>query len=594
MAALARRYKNLLFFIPASWDGVDQAAFASPCKLGPPAPILTRFASLGTSEVEDLMSTHASRLCSASALRLRFLLASIFLMAVITGCGSGGGASSTPPPFSGNTQVTVALTSTANDQLTEFNFGFTSIKLTGQSGTTVSLLDEPQNSSDVAELVHVNGGLDPLVTVSIPQGIYTAATVQILGGSSFDCVTFAPPSSQESGSLWIDEFAYGYVPNNMVNVNLPAPITVTGPSMGLLMDLNVAQSATYPSCGPDFNIGPFSITPTFDLTPLVISPAPTNSQNGKVAGVNGEVTAIGAGDSFTLTLAEGPRTLSIIADGSTLYQGISGFSALTVGTFVNMDGAIQADGSLLATRVAVEDPSALDVLVGPVLQVTAAQPVGNLPAALFYNQQSEGKDEIGDAPPYSISDSLFEVSGELNNVQSLPFVATFNGTNMVAGQNVYVTSTTISLTGGVPWAPATTITLLPQTINATISDSSNVARFTDYSVTLAPYDLFPTLAMQSGQTNILTNPSQVEVYVDHSTQMLNSQPLAAGGNFRFYGLVFNDNGTLRMDCAQVSDGVAFTPPPPTSNAQMEAGRVQTIHHAGPAGMRKTVTVTHTQ
>ena len=25
---------------------------------------------------------------------------------------------------------------------------------------------------------------------------------------------------------------------------------------------------------------------------------------------------------------------------------------------------------------------------------------------------------------------------------------------------------------------------------------------------------------------------------------------------RFYGLVFNDNGTLRMDCAQAMDGVA--------------------------------------
>lgn len=26
--------------------------------------------------------------------------------------------------------------------------------------------------------------------------------------------------------------------------------------------------------------------------------------------------------------------------------------------------------------------------------------------------------------------------------------------------------------------------------------------------------------------------------------------------WRFCGLVFNDNGTLRMDCAQINDGVA--------------------------------------
>ncbi len=507
-----------------------------------------------------------------------------------TGCGSGGSTSnSSAQQFSGNTQVTVVFTSTANDQLTRFGFGFTSIALTSQRGATVSLLSEPQNTSDVAELLHVNGGLDPLVTVSIPQGIYTAATLQILGGSSFDCVTFSPPNSQGPGSLWIDEFAYGYVPNNMVSVSLPSPITVTGASMGLLMNLDVAQSAMYPGCGADFNDGPFSITPTFSLTPLLISSHPTNPQNGEVAGVNGEVSAIGTGNSFTLTLAEGPRTQSINADASTAYQGISGFSGLTVGTFVNMDGAIQPDGSLLATRIAVEDPSALDVLVGPVLQVTPTQPVVNQPAASFFNQQSQGKDQIASGLPYSISNSTFQVSGELSNVQSLPFVAAFNGANMVAGQNVYVTSTTISLTAGVPAAPATTITLLPQTIDATVLDSSTVGNFTDYSVALAPYDLFPTLAMQPEQTTALTNPSQVEVYVDNSTQMLNSQPLTAGSTLRFYGLVFNDNGTLRMDCAQVNDGVPFTPPS-NANARPEAGQVQTTRRAGPGGTQRIINV----
>ncbi len=539
-------------------------------------------------------------LASSSPTRLPAISVVLFFVALLvtapfllsTGCGSGGSSNSSAPQFSGNTQVTVVLTSTANDQLTRFGFGFTSIALTGQSGTTVSLLSEPQNTSDVAELLHVNGGLDPLVTVSVPQGIYTAATVQIMGGSSFDCVTFSPPNTQGPGSLWISEFAYGFVPNNMVTVSLPSPITVTGASMGLLMNLDVAQSAMYPGCGPDFNDGPFSITPTFSLTPLLISSNPTNPQNGEVAGVNGEVSAIGTGNSFTLTLAEGPRTQSINADASTTYQGITGFSGLTVGTFVNLDGAIQPDGSLLATRVAVEDPSALDVLIGPVLQVTPSQPIGNLPAALFFNQQSQGKDEIADASPYSISDSIFNISGELNNVQSLPFVAAFNGANMVAGQDVSVTSTTISLMGGVPWAPATTITLLPQTIDATIFGSSTAGNFTDYSVTLAPYDLFPTLAMQSEQTAVLTNPSQVEVYIDSNTQQLNTQPLAAGSTLRFYGLVFNDNGTLRMDCAQVNDGVPFTPPS-NANARPEVGQAQITRRTGLGGAEQIISVVTT-
>jgi hypothetical protein len=41
-----------------------------------------------------------------------------------------------------------------------------------------------------------------------------------------------------------------------------------------------------------------------------------------------------------------------------------------------------------------------------------------------------------------------------------------------------------------------------------------------------------------------------------STQMFNTIPLATGATLRFHGLVFNDSGTLRMDCAQIDDGVA--------------------------------------
>ena len=61
--------------------------------------------------------------------------------------------------------------------------------------------------------------------------------------------------------------------------------------------------------------------------------------------------------------------------------------------------------------------------------------------------------------------------------------------------------------------------------------------------------------MQAGQTSLLQNPNTVVVYVDSSVQMLNSTSLAVGSTLRFYGLVFNDNGTLKMDCAQIADGV---------------------------------------
>jgi hypothetical protein len=106
--------------------------------------------------------------------------------------------------------------------------------------------------------------------------------------------------------------------------------------------------------------------------------------------------------------------------------------------------------------------------------------------------------------------------------------------------------------------------------------------FTVYSVALADYDLFTNLATQAGQTTLLSNPSLVNVYIDTNTQMLNSVAPALGGTLRFYGLVFNDSDTLRLDCSQVSDGVTgSSQTAPTaqdaSAAKSAGGTVRVVH-----------------
>jgi hypothetical protein len=99
------------------------------------------------------------------------------------------------------------------------------------------------------------------------------------------------------------------------------------------------------------------------------------------------------------------------------------------------------------------------------------------------------------------------------------------------------------------------VTLVPQTVNGTVTGLTTSGDFTVYSVSLAPYDLFSSLATQAGQTTLLANPGSIEVYADTSTATLTSSAPAPGDTLRFYGLVFNDHGTLRMDCAQISSGV---------------------------------------
>ncbi len=125
---------------------------------------------------------------------------------------------------------------------------------------------------------------------------------------------------------------------------------------------------------------------------------------------------------------------------------------------------------------------------------------------------------------------------------------------MVAGQNVYVSALAASYTGG-QWTKATALTLMPQTINGTITGVANQGSFAEYTIALAPYDLFPDLAVQQAQNTLLADPGTVTVYVDSDTQMLNTKALAQGSTLRFNGLIFNDNGALRMDCGQIADGV---------------------------------------
>lgn len=518
----------------------------------------------------------------SSWLRLAY---SILILAALgsftTACGSSGMSKTS---FTGNTEVTVMVSSTANDQLAEFDLGFQSITLTTQSGKTATLLSLSTSGPLLgAEFMHINGIAEPLVTSSVPRDVYTGATVT-LGAGEFACIALGPVDGQQT--LSTATFS-DLGPASVVTVTLPSPITVTGASMALSLDLLVAQSATFPDCLNVDGFNGYSMTPTFNLTPLNLSASPTNSANGKVAGLDGQISAIGTnGNSFALSItdAEGSRPLSVGSNGNTVYQGISGNSALAVGTFVNMDGAIQSDGSLLATRIAVEDTSAADVFRGPLMEVAPSVSV-----VLMHAREQQGKDfpgYVGGLGSFKFDSATFQTSGQLTNLGSLPFVPSFNASNMVPGQEVYASIASFSF--NVVYPVATTMTLMPQTINGTVTASSQSGNFTDYTVTLAAYDLFPMLAMQPGQTTVENNPSQVEVYVDSNTQMLDTQSLAAGNTLRFYGLLFNDNGTLRMDCAQVNDGVA---PSLASNASghLKVGPAQTVRRASPGGLPQMIT-----
>lgn len=469
--------------------------------------------------------------------------------ALVAGCGGGGPGAG--PMFSGNTNVVLLGSSTANDQLQHFGVTLNSLTLTSQTGATaktVNLISSPVGD----EFIHLNGLVEPLLSVAVPQGIYTSATASI-------SMISPACAAQKPGTLLVDGSVTSMQPAS-TTINLTGPITVVGAAMGLVLNLQVSKSTPFSGgCAAASTNGP-QVPVVFTLSPMSIAAEPTNSINGRLFGLRGLIgSAAGGGAGITVNGLGGyntgtPPAWTVAFNSGTVFQGMSGASQLQVGAAVDMDATMQPDGSLLATRVEALDavPTNLGLAYGSPLTVYASgayQATYPVMAMLEVEMAGYLPDLVG---LYGISNTTVHVSGQLSNLQSLPFAASFSAANMVAGQNIVFTLHEATLTN----IPAVSgITLLPQTINGTVSSISNAGGFTAYTVTLASYDMFPNLAVQAGQTTLLTNPDTVVVYADSNTQMLNSGAIAVGSLERFYGLVFNDNGTLRMDCAQVTDGV---------------------------------------
>lgn len=440
----------------------------------------------------------------------------------------------------------VLMTGTANDKLLNFQMQIESVSLTNSAGNSVTLLNRSIGSfvTGFTEFMHLNGASEPLAIASVPQGTYTSATVTV-GTCTF--ILFAKdPTTGGPLTATFQDLSCNHG-TGKTTVNLSGPITISGQAMALSFNLQVAQSYTV-----SLLTNVFTVSPVFTLNPITVSAAPTNDQNGMVSGVDAVVTSVNAsGNSFMAQTTSG-LILNVSANSSTQYQGVPGLSSLATGMIVNLDVAMQSAGNLLATRVEMDQATANNGYTELPLF-----PAGNGPTLLIAQPQDcfPGPGAIATCEIAFVLDpgALFQVSGQFNNLGSLPFTPNFSNSTFFLGQSVFVLSSGARTGGGMD---VTGLTLVPQTINGTVTAVSGAGSFNVYTVSLAPYDLIPlTQQFFLGTYPAITNPQGVTIYADASTQMLQSSPISAGSLLRFRGLIFYDSGTLRMDCTRILDGV---------------------------------------
>ena len=482
------------------------------------------------------------------------LLVSILCM---IGCGGSSPQQGIqqPPLYSGSTTVTLLNSASANDQLINVGDVISDITITDQSGNNIHLLQGAQG----IYFKPISGQQQPVVTVSIPQGVYTKATIS-LSNQYFECVYMGNGSADTYASF------DNSIPQNSIPLMVPQPIIITGENMGLLLNMQVGNSMGWKpnSCGSlSFSTAissDFSFTPALTLTAINIPSSPPNAPNKYFPGLFGQVNSVDAKNNNIDLFLNDYATWSISVDGNTVYQGVSSLPQIAANISIDFDATLQPDGTLLANRVEVLDTNSenLSYVAGNIIITADDYPGTPYPGVVNMNVAYSGGPlggGISSASCLGCNTTTFGITKQFSNVQNLPFPASFTMNNMVPGQFVVATFHELNGLGHAPYAIATTATLLPQTLDGTVSAIGSDGNFTTYTITLAPYDLFTQFAVQPGQTTLLTNPSQVVVYADSNTQMLNTNPIAVSDVVRFYGLVFNDNGTLRMDCAEIFDGV---------------------------------------
>jgi hypothetical protein len=456
-------------------------------------------------------------------------------LALITGCASNSvskpnSESASPACVSkagANVQVPLLVTSDAAlGPLLAFELKIDSVTLTGSCGNTVALLDQPLT----VEWTHVNGSSEPLLLASVPADTYTGATV-----------TYENPNI---AYLWPTktDFVSNEVTTGMVSgqVDFPSPITIgTGPS-SILLDALLTQPLI-------INSKTNTVSPAFQVSQQAVAANPTIDTNGKegLRGLAASISSMTAGaplDELTVVNQAGV-SIPIATNSSTQYQGLSGLAALPAGAPVDLDVATQADGSLLATRVQVENPAAWGAWVGP-LVVTYPQGASEEVVPRQWEESSNMAQSYANFPSYFAltGGTRYEMYGGAIDLVNLPFSPQFAAfADTALGQGLSVSYATQQTAASQSLTQAQTTTLIPRNFSGTVSAIDNNGSSVTYTLTLAPNDL---MSVMSGTTSITA-------YTNDGTQMETSEPLAVGSTVNMHGLLFNDGGTLKLVCDQV-------------------------------------------
>jgi hypothetical protein len=349
----------------------------------------------------------------------------LLLALAMLGAGCSSSSNSSSSNNGGQTSQSASVFITGEDaplaSVVGFDVTINSITLSGKNSSPQVLA-----SATTVDFARLLGLRSPLAFNSVPADTYSSATFSLSAPviSYVDMSTTPPSLSTINGTFG----SSGGPTQTTVTVNFPSPMVVAANGLaGIRMDFDIRQSVAVDGSGNVTGV----VNPT-----IYASAVQASDPNGEVTDlVGGLVSVNAAGNSF---LIQGPygHQWTIDVNSSTQFNSGWNINNLAVPAFVGIQGAFQADGSLMASNVEVITTSqafisgrvlAINPTSGPVQQITMW--VGETSADLVSDV-----DTIQTIDVSAINSNQYDICF-FNNLFTN---ALFNPSHVLVGQRVFI------------------------------------------------------------------------------------------------------------------------------------------------------------
>lgn len=486
------------------------------------------------------MEGRPNRLCTESAGQVLIRTAGtallvLFLAAALAACGGGGSRpmpQPTPTPTP-TTAVQVNMGDSPADWMLAFSMNITSMSLTGSNGSASVV-----STTMPMEMMHLMGTMQPLAMISAAQGTYTGATITI--GSA--AVMYMDPTTRALTQQTIAGPITG-------TVTFSSPITVGSMPMAMGFDLDLASSISSGSGGA------LSMNPVFHVSwGMQGSGNPMDFADGGIQQMMGSISGV-SGSTFTMTPMQAAQSFTFATNASTVFDGTS-MSAMSTGMLTRVDGTLQADGSLLATRVQSMMGSG-GMMGGGIVTAVTGSPATQL-TMVMQNGAGSGMMASYFAEEASVNmngSTAYSMDEDDVSLSSLPFTPVFDGSHLYAGQSVMPVSSGGMMAGDMGGGmmggggsmvagtiTASTLELEPQGLTGVAATAIQSGATTSFTLTLPSDCAFTTL----------TGATTVTVYQQTGTLLAGATPIAGGATVHAFGLLFFDGGQWKLVASRIA------------------------------------------